>query len=156
MATNKRGWKTRKQKGEYIPAPPRPYSYKMGTCPACGESVVLQPISESIIPVALCNPQRRLIIFDRSLDDLSTGKYGKLLALHCEMTGYYGIGREATDQEKRLFSLTGNPGKPYLIGRVSHISTCSEKKKLVRFLQHEVRLEEARDGKKGTIDKRGN
>jgi hypothetical protein len=88
-----------------------------GTCKACGAPVVAFFLGGKGKD-ALCDPQRRLVIFDEELP-------AKPLVLLEEFTCRVVRGRPATQDELERFKKEGNPGKPYTIGRGNHLRTCT-------------------------------
>ena len=93
-------------------------------CPACGEYIVWQKKEERIVP---CEPQRRLVIFPEEFDNNQLFEGHGVLCLVEERTGRFVTGREATDDERRLFAKTGSPGKPFTIGREEHVPLCADR-----------------------------
>ena len=92
-------------------------------CPACGVYVVWQKKEDTIVP---CEPQRRLVIFPEESANEQLFEGHGVLCLVEERTGRFVTGREATDDERKLFAKTGSPGAPFTIGREEHIPLCAD------------------------------
>lgn len=118
------GWKFVKRRLETKPlGPPKPAPYIAGKCPACGGNIVWQITADGkVVP---CEPKRRLVIFTYREDENGLPlDEEKPIVLFTERTGRLVIGREAWAPEIRRFKNSGNPGRPFTIGREAHLDKC--------------------------------